>query len=212
MNSAALMEMVIIVIGAVAVLYSIIIHEITHGYVARLLGDDTATVMGRLTLNPLAHIDIFGTIVLPLILLVLGLPVIGWAKPVPVNPSKMEQPRQDYFIVALAGPLANFFIALVFGLVMRFVGLPSAFESLFVFIVEINLVLMIFNLIPIPPLDGSKVLALFLPQRSYLILERSGLYILLALVLFSSFVPVMPFIMTHVVGFFFHLITNQVLT
>lgn len=197
---------VFIAIGAI---YSIIIHEVAHGLVAKNLGDDTASVMGRLTFNPLAHIDIFGTIVLPVLLIIMHLPAFGYAKPVPVNPNKMANPNSDYFIVALAGPISNFFIALVLGLLVRFFNFPLIIEEILFSLIAINLVLMIFNLIPIPPLDGSKVLGLFLPQESLFVLQQVGMIVLFGLIIFSSSIPVIPYILNHVVGFFFTLITGH---
>lgn len=203
------MMYLIIILGAVGVIYSIILHEVAHGLVAKYLGDDTASVMGRLTLNPIAHIDVWGTIILPLILIFLRLPVFGWAKPVPVNPNKMEKPSSDFFITALAGPISNFLIALVLGSFVRFIGVPSGIMGLILFLVEINLALMIFNLIPIPPLDGSKVLGLFLPMETMVFLQQFGMFILFALIIFSSSIPIIPYIINHVVGFFFSLLTGQ---
>lgn len=204
-----LIEIIIIILAVGGIFYSIILHEIAHGYMAKLLGDDTAKLMGRLSFNPLAHIDLYGTIILPFILFILHFPIFGWAKPVPVNPSRMENPRLDYVTTSLAGPMMNLIIAVVLGLFIRFVHLDAAFSSLFYLVIEINLILMIFNLIPIPPLDGSKILSLFLPARTFMMLEQFGIYILLALIFFSSSLPVIPFILNRVVGFFFTLITGQ---
>lgn len=197
----------ILAIGGI--FYSIILHEIAHGYMAKILGDDTAQVMGRLSLNPLAHIDIYGTIILPILLFFLNLPVFGWAKPVPVNPSKMENPQFDYFTTSLAGPIANFLIACVLGLSVRFIHFGPEITALLLLLTKINLVLMIFNLLPIPPLDGSKFLSLILPYRIYAIIEQFGIYILFALIIFSSSFPIIPFIINRVVGFFFVLLTGQ---
>ena len=210
MNDPLFVHIIIFVFSVVGVFYSIILHEISHGYMAKLLGDDTAKVMGRLSLNPIAHIDLYGTIILPIVLTLFGLPVFGWAKPVPVDPSRMENPRTDYITTALAGPVTNFLIALFFGLIIRLTHFGPEIVSMFSLLVQINLVLMVFNLIPIPPLDGSKVLSLFLSARTFLILEQYGMMILLALILFSSSIPVIPFIMNRVVGFFFTLLTGQV--
>ncbi len=204
-----LIQILFIVFSVGGIFYSIILHEIAHGYTALVLGDNTAKLMGRLSFNPIAHIDLYGTIILPVILFILHLPIFGWAKPVPVNPNRMENPRLDYVTTSLAGPMTNLFIALVLGLITRFVNLGAMFNSLLYLLVEINLVLMIFNLIPIPPLDGSKILSLFLPARTFLMLEQIGIYILFALIFFSSQIPVIPFILNRVVGFFFTLLTGQ---
>jgi len=204
-----LISVLFIVLLVAGILYSIILHEIAHGYIASKLGDDTAKVMGRLSLNPLAHIDPFGTVLLPLSLFLLGLPVFGWAKPVPVNPNKMEKPNEDFFIVSLAGPITNFIIALILGLTIRFLPIPEFVIGFLATIVQINLVLMIFNLIPIPPLDGSKVLGLFLPEETFLFLQQFGIYILIFLLLFSSTFPFIQFIINRTVNFFFNLITGQ---
>ncbi|MBI2577383.1 MAG: site-2 protease family protein [Candidatus Wildermuthbacteria bacterium] len=149
--------------------FSIIMHEVSHGFVANALGDPTAKNAGRLTLNPIPHIDPIGSILLPLLLIVLKAGFfIGWAKPVPVNPLNFKR-RFDAIFVSIAGPISNLALALVFGLFLRF--FPQELQSpamfaVFGYIVYINLLLAIFNLIPIPPLDGSHVLFHFLP-RSY---------------------------------------------
>ena len=209
LDTHLLIQILIPILTIAGVFYSIILHEISHGYMAKILGDDTAKVMGRLSLNPLVHIDIYGTIVLPFLLFFLGLPVFGWAKPVPVNPSRMENPNFDYFTTALAGPITNFLIAAVLAIIVRFAPLGPDFSSLFYTLIQINLVLMIFNLIPIPPLDGSKFLGLVLPTEIFMWLEQFGMYILFALIIFSSSIPIIPFILTRVVGFFFTLLVGM---
>lgn len=172
---------------------SVVIHEVSHGFMAERFGDDTARNAGRLTMNPLKHLDIFGSIILPAILVLskVGF-VFGWAKPVPYNPNNLSDRKWGTLWVAAAGILANFFIAFIFGTVIRFtadLGLPSGFYFITSAIVIVNLVLGIFNLIPIPPLDGSKILFSLLPESSLYILdflEQYSLFILLIFIIFFS--------------------------
>jgi len=156
-------------IGIVIVILSIILHEIAHGFVANWLGDPTARYAGRLTLNPLPHIDPVGSVLIPGILALTGSSfLIGWAKPVPYNPYNLKNQRWGEAMVGAAGPLTNVLIALIFGLILRFsgsLGLSGAFLGICVTVVYANLVLAIYNLIPIPPLDGSKVLRSILPSN-----------------------------------------------
>ena len=156
-----------ILFSIIILIFSVIIHEVSHGYAALYLGDVTAKYAGRLTLNPIKHIDPVGSIILPLLFAISGSGVIlGWAKPVPYNPYNLRNKKWGELIVAIAGPASNILIAVIFGLLIRFsgiLGLPTAFVQLSISVVLINLVLAIFNLIPIPPLDGSKVLFAFLP-------------------------------------------------
>lgn len=176
----------------IILIFSVIIHEISHGYMAEKLGDPTARMAGRLTLNPTPHIDLFGSFILPLLLIVSNAGfVFGWAKPVPYNPYNLRNQKWGPGLVAAAGPLSNLFLALVFGLGIRFgavAGLPVAFLDICYIVVLLNVVLAVFNLIPVPPLDGSKVLATFLPYR-YLrrmdALQPYGFVILLVIVFFG---------------------------
>jgi len=174
----------------IVLVFSAIIHEYMHGYVAYYLGDSTAKDLGRLTLNPIPHIDLFGSILLPLLMVFSGTGfVFGWAKPVPFNPYNLRDKKWGVAKVAAAGPLGNLIIALFFGLWLRFVPLGGgAMDSLLAVVVLINLVLMIFNLVPIPPLDGSKVLAAFLPlrwQEKLFALERYGMILVILFIVFG---------------------------
>jgi len=169
---------------------AIVFHEVAHGYVAFLLGDITAKSRGRLSLNPLRHIDPFGTVLLPILLIAMGLPGFGFAKPVPVNPAAFRDRRKGMFLTGIAGPATNLALAMVAGLLTRVVVVLFAVtESSLLYYVWfalyyfafINLVLMFFNLIPLPPLDGSRVLPLFLSDsamRVYHQWERYGFIIL----------------------------------
>jgi len=146
-------------------LFSIIIHEIAHGSVAYALGDPTAKEAGRLDLNPLKHLDPVGSVLLPLFMSILGGPIIGWAKPVPINPMYFADQRWGELKVALAGSLSNFTVALIFGLLIKFVQFPESFVTIATIVIFYNIALGIFNLIPIYPLDGSHVLFSLLPDR-----------------------------------------------
>jgi Zn-dependent protease len=149
----------------IILIFSVIIHEVAHGAVANHLGDPTAKDTGRLTLNPINHLDPIGSVLLPLILVIIGSPfLIGWAKPVPVNPYNLRNPKKDMARIAVAGPAINFFIAIFFALLIQFFALPEKFLIIFSIIIFINILLAVFNLLPIPPLDGSKILFSFFPQ------------------------------------------------
>lgn len=180
----------------VVLIFSVIIHEVSHGAVALALGDDTAQREGRLTLDPRSHLDPVGSILLPLVLVVTNSPfLIGWAKPVPYNPLAMHKDyRYGSLKVAIAGPLSNLALAVFFGLIIRFFGdLIGGATLLFLsYIVLLNSVLFIFNMLPIPPLDGSKVLSAFLPFEWRIRLERVGLegmfLIIFVIMFFSGFI------------------------
>jgi Zn-dependent protease len=178
---------------------SIILHEVSHGAVANLLGDDTAKRAGRLTLNPIAHVDVFGTLILPAMMALSGVGAFGYAKPVPVNVSRLHQPRRDALIVSLAGPATNIILAVLATLLLRSVyadDFGSAFDvddlepitrAVFMF-GFLNLLLATFNLLPIPPLDGSAVIERFIPGRwwpTWLKFRQWGFGILLAILLFA---------------------------
>lgn len=161
---------------------SLSVHEASHAFVADKLGDPTSKAMGRLTLNPLAHIDILGTVIVPIMLMLSGFPAFGWAKPVMVNVYNFRHPARGNYLTALAGPAANLIFALILSLLVRL--FPSV-EFIFM-LVQINVVLAVFNLLPIPPLDGSKIWHLVLSDESYFTLERYGPFILVAFLIFSG--------------------------
>ncbi|MBI2034110.1 MAG: site-2 protease family protein [Candidatus Levybacteria bacterium] len=198
-------QLTLIIITIAILVFSAIIHEVAHGYVAYRFGDPTAKLMGRLTLNPKSHIDPMMSVLLPLLLVISGSPVIfGGAKPVPIDPFNLKEGRKDVALVSLAGPLTNVIIAVAASFIFRlffadygFISLAfsqiplTSFIDLIAFIVvqivNLNVILAIFNLIPIPPLDGSKVFALLLPQRyaqAYLSLASIGIFILMFLLFF----------------------------
>jgi len=190
-------------------LVSITFHEYAHGWMASRLGDPTPKQSGRLSLNPLVHVDPFGTIILPIALLVLstrliGQPfTIGYAKPVPINPYHFKNPKKDIAIVGLAGPLMNIAIAIILSLLIR-IGFPLFTEAIILGIM-VNLLLAVFNLIPIPPLDGSKLLTSFLPKKvayNYLKLEPYGFFIII-LLLVSGFFRwfILPLVILILVNF-----------
>jgi Zn-dependent protease len=156
---------IFLIFSIIILILSVVIHEISHGAAADYLGDPTAKTAGRLSLNPLRHLDPMGSIFIPLFLLIAfrGGIIFGWAKPVPINPANFTDKKYGEAKVALAGPAANFIVALSFAMILRFVPLTGALNNLFSYVVLINLVLFVFNLIPIPPLDGSHLLFTFLP-------------------------------------------------
>ena len=216
---------------------AVVLHEYAHGWVANYYGDDTARSQGRLTLNPLPHIDRFGTIIVPLLcLLAPGGFLFGWAKPVPVNPRRLRNPRKDMALVAVAGPAMNFVLAIISGILLSLLLsidptlqanwppqpdleprrdllgmflLPLVAMSLFSII--INTLLFAFNLLPIPPLDGGRILTSLLPYRSALILSRMepyGMFIILGLFFLDSRVP----IISTFIGTVFRFMTSDILS
>ena len=191
----------------IILILSAIIHEYMHGFVALQLGDPTAKDAGRLTLNPIAHMEWFGSVFLPLVMIFTGMPfVFGWAKPVPYNPNNLRDRKYGDAKVAAAGPLANLAIAIVFGLILRFLPFFNmTFAGLLSLIVYINLVLMLFNLVPLPPLDGSKILATFLSpgaRQKYLRLERTGFILVIIFILLAGswLMPVVDWMFKIIVG------------
>ena len=205
----------------VVLIFSVVIHEVSHGFVAYALGDPTAKIQGRLTLNPIKHLDFFGSFLVPVFAYLAHLPIIGWAKPVPYNPYNLKNPFGRFFrghdwgsvLVGLAGPGANILVALVFGFGIRFLQggvlqYSQAAQNLFdIFsiIVIINLALAVFNLVPIPPLDGSKLLFAVLPYRfreMYAQFERFGfLFLLIFIFLFSGVIfPIVSILFKLITG------------
>ena len=179
-------KIVIILIQLLALFLAIVPHEVAHGYVAWKLGDPTARRANRLTLNPLAHIDLFGSIILPGMLMFMHSPVLfGWAKPVPFDPRYFRDPRRGIMLVGAAGPITNFAMAILSALLFRVLGPAGGLFALFLaYLCITNIVLGVFNLIPIPPLDGSRVVIGLLPEelvRPYLRLERFGFFIIIGL-------------------------------
>jgi Zn-dependent protease len=170
---------------AIVLLFSVIVHEVDHGYVALLNGDPTAKMLGRITLNPAPHIDPIGTIILPLLLLISHAGILfGWAKPVPVNPLNYRNYRWGEFAVSAAGPVSNLVLAAIFSILVRMGFNNPGLMQMAYFGVSINIFLALFNLIPIPPLDGSHILALFLPRdlaRMYDYLQPVGFILILIL-------------------------------
>ncbi len=196
----------------VILIFSIIIHEISHGYVAEMLGDPTARLAGRLTLNPVPHIDPIGSIVVPAVMLLGsgGSFAFGWAKPVPYNPYNLRNLKWGTIAVASAGVLANLFLAIVFGLMLRYsaelgIAFGSPFFTILSTIVTLNIVLMVFNLIPFPPLDGSKVLFALLPSRFQYVhdyLERNWLIFIVFVLFFAQYIiwPTTSFLFGVITG------------
>lgn len=182
-----------VAVWALPILFAITVHEVAHGWVAKRLGDPTAMMLGRLTLNPVKHVDPIGTFLVPFALMLMHLPIFGWAKPVPVTWENLRHPKRDMALVALAGPGANLMMALLWAMIMRvglemggselgWLGRPLAYMGFAG--IQINVVLMILNLLPLPPLDGGRVLAGMLPgplswQLSRI--EPYGFFILLGL-------------------------------
>lgn len=192
MNLATIPTWLLIVLSIIPVLSAIILHEIAHGWVAKQLGDNTAERLGRLSLNPLRHIDPVGTVIVPLVMLVLTNFVFGWAKPVPIDWSQLRQPRRDMVLVAIAGPASNLLMLVGWILLAKIFAslsflspmLASLIISMSTIAILVNTILMVFNLLPLPPLDGGRVAVGLLPAslaRPLARIEPLGLLIIIAL-------------------------------
>ena len=202
----------ITIIFSVAILImSVVIHEVAHGYAALFMGDVTAKYEGRLTMNPIKHLDPFGSVIFPLILAMINPNfVFGWAKPVPYNPYNLRNKRWGELLVAIAGPISNILLAILMGIVVRFgpmIGLPTAFYDLAELTVVINIYLAVFNMMPIPPLDGSKVLFALFPESADKFrnaLERYGIFFLLVFIFFLSGIisPIVEVLAKIILGFY----------
>lgn len=206
----ASMDLMSIIFGILVVVFSIVLHEISHGAVAYSLGDNTAKDMGRLTLNPIKHLDFFGSIILPLFTFFLGGFAFGYAKPVPYNPLNLRDRKYGPAKVALAGPAVNIVLALLFGLAFRL--LPSSLDAtllpeLFKFIIEINLILAIFNLMPIPPLDGHWLVLTLLPDKFNSFKVFLLKYNMFLFVVFIFFI--FPWIYQYLIYYLFKAIIGQ---
>ena len=210
-----------IVLGAVPVVLAITLHEAAHGYVARMFGDDTAYVQGRVTLNPIKHVDLIGTILVPGLMLVtskllVGVPfVFGWAKPVPVNFGNLRHPKRDMIWVAAAGPAVNFVMAVLWALLSRLVA-PSglwASEGMYQMTqigVGVNLALMVLNLLPIPPLDGGRIVTGLLPLRAAMVYARIEPYgfAVILLLLFVGWLERLMSPLVRAAAFVLHVLTG----
>ncbi len=196
-----------IAIYAVPVLLAITVHEFFHGFVAHKLGDDTAKLMGRLTLNPLHHIELFGTVLLPLMLILIRSPfLIAWAKPVPINPFNFKKPYRDMALSSVAGPFSNLVMCIVFIFLYKYLSAPEItvlgqYHELFLKMSRagfyLNFTLFAFNLLPVPPLDGSRVVAALLPPKYRHLFERIepyGFFIIMLLIILRFFDLYMSFV------------------
>lgn len=202
------MGFILVVFKIMVVLFSVVLHEVSHGSVANSMGDPTAKSLGRLTLNPFKHLDLFGSVLLPIFTLLVGGFIFGYAKPVPYNPANLSDRKYGAAKVAFAGPAVNIIIALLFGLVLRF--LPASLEAgilpeLLSFVVILNLVLAVFNLMPVPPLDGHWLMLTFLPARfaafKYFVLRYSMvIFIVFLFFIFPLLLPLINLIFRAITG------------
>ncbi|MEK7662544.1 MAG: site-2 protease family protein [Patescibacteria group bacterium] len=206
------MQGIELIFSIAVLIFSVIVHELAHGYTADYLGDPTARLAGRLTWNPLSHLDAVGSLLVPLFSYTLGGFVFGWAKPVPYNPYNLRNQKWGTALVAVSGAAANLLIALFFSLVIRYkealsISSPSFIEIAGV-VIFLNILLAVFNLIPIPPLDGSKVLFSILPHRFGFIqefLEKYSLVLIIFLIFFlwRFFIPLVYFLYSLFTGAWF---------
>ena len=206
------MEIISFIFIILIFLFSVTIHEVSHGLMADYLGDPTAKLAGRLSLNPMKHLDPIGSVLFPVFFIIITGKAIGWAKPVPINPYNFRDKKWGNLKVALAGPGTNLIIALIFGLILRFSLLlnfiPSGFYFIVSFIIFMNILLAIFNLIPIPPLDGSHILFTFLPysmEKTKIFLSQFGFFILIFLIFFTPWFFQFLF---YIVNLIFYLIVG----
>ena len=211
----------LLLIYIIPVLFAITLHEVAHGYIAKKLGDHTAALLGRLSINPIKHIDPIGTVLVPLLMFFMGGFIFGWAKPVPIDWRNLKNPKRDMALVAIAGPVANLIMALFWGIIAKIaismhISSPEAaiiFYNMGLAGVMVNIALMVLNLIPIPPLDGSRVITSFLPKDvaiKYNQIERWGFFILLAFII----IPVgnanlLWYIMSPFMNFFINIIGHS---
>ncbi len=190
-----------ITLQIIILIMSVVIHEVSHGYMAYWLGDPTAKYANRLNLNPVNHLDIFGSFIIPFLLIISHSPFLfGWAKPVPYNPYNLRNQKYGPALVGLAGPLSNLILAIIAGIILRALmvfGMVEGFLlQILVIIIFINILLMVFNLFPIPPLDGSKLLFALIPMSEHtkMMLEQYGfVFLLIFIVLFGSIIELMFF-------------------
>lgn len=206
------MSLTILLYELIILMFTIMVHEVSHGTMAYFLGDSTAKDAGRLTLNPAKHFELWGSFVLPLLLFFVsaGRLMFGWAKPVPFNPLNLKKPKRDTGLIGLAGPASNFLVALVFGIFIRLIVHFQVISlarviPFFDLIVQINLMLGVFNLVPIPPLDGSKILFSLLPRsagRFILFLEQYGMIFLFAFIFFGFqyLTPIISWLRLWIIG------------
>lgn len=198
------MDPLTIAFGVIILIFSVVIHEVSHGYAADSLGDPTARMAGRLTLNPIRHLDLVGSFIVPVLTSIAGGFIFGWAKPVPYNPYNLRKRHGDA-LVAIAGPASNIAFAIIAGLALRFSALPAGAVEILSFVVLINIILAIFNLVPIPPLDGSKILFSYLPTRFghfQEILERYGMVLVLFFIFFfwQLLIPIIYWLFRLIAG------------
>ncbi|MDE2188131.1 MAG: site-2 protease family protein [Patescibacteria group bacterium] len=203
------MDPLSLIFTVVILIMSVVMHELSHGFAANALGDPTPRIQGRLTLNPLKHLDPLGSVIVPIATYLLGGFTFGWAKPVVWNPNNVKNQRLGEFLIAAAGPAINIVIAVVFSLLIRFapmLSLNTAFLAISSYVVMINIVLALFNLIPLPPLDGSHILfALLSPRQQHI---RAGIERYSLIFMFIALIVVWPMV-SPLINVVFHLLTNM---